>query len=567
MPIHTARSSIFIGYFSLLCLVVISACQPAAAQPGALASPTAVQFPTDQPSPSPVPLPSATPEPSPQPDTLWLPNYLPEPLAASIKSQSILAPAAAEEDATVRFDLLAGDTEISHAGVDWVYALAAPFPTISDEVSGDWLRDAWTNGPQANVPVRTLLVDPSTFPLLEKKWGKASGMVKTVPQNQMLDAAWEPGGVWAILPFDLLEPRWKVIAVDGQSPVRKDFDPRTYPLTLSFGLTGNPQAAEKIASLLPPSNRLPEKMTVVVVTGVTALVRGTASLMEGLGMTYPAQDIGGLLRDADILHISNEVPFAENCPQPFDWRELVFCSQTEYIKLLEDVGTDVVELTGDHFKDWGPEAMLYTLKLYQERGWKYYGGGANAAEANQPAIFEHHGNRIAFTGCNAKEPGYAGASDTSPGAIHCDFDEMEAKVKKLSADGYLPIVTFQHLEYYQYAAHPILKTDFHKMADSGAVIVSGSQAHQPHAFELLPDSFLHYGLGNLFFDQTNQGDEPRTAFIDRHIFYNGRHISTELLTIYLVDYARSRPMTPDERRALLKAVFDASGWSKFTTEP
>ena len=54
-----------------------------------------------------------------------------------------------------------------------------------------------------------------------------------------------------------------------------------------------------------------------MLTGVTALVRGTASLMEGQGMTYPAQEIGDWLREADILHISNEVPFAENCPQPY----------------------------------------------------------------------------------------------------------------------------------------------------------------------------------------------------------------------------------------------------------
>ena len=137
---------------------------------------------------------------------------------------------------------------------------------------------------------------------------------------------------------------------------------------------------------------------------------------------------------------------------------------------------------------------------------------------------------------------------------------MAESVKELRAEGYLPIVTFQHLEYYSYEAHPILQKDFRQMADAGAVIVSGSQAHQPHAFEFKIDSFLHYGLGNLFFDQTNQGVPPRTAFIDRHVFYEGRQISTELLTIYLIDYARSRPMTPEERQEMLSTVFKASGW-------
>jgi poly-gamma-glutamate synthesis protein (capsule biosynthesis protein) len=140
------------------------------------------------------------------------------------------------------------------------------------------------------------------------------------------------------------------------------------------------------------------------------------------------------------------------------------------------------------------------------------------------------------------------------------MDEMVAQVKKVRADGYAPIVTFQHLEYYSYTANPILQKDFREMADAGAVIVSGSQAHQPHAFEFDNGAYLHYGLGNLFFDQTNQGFPPRTAFIDRHVFYEGKHISTELLTIYLIDYARSRPMTPEERKTMLETVFQASGW-------
>jgi poly-gamma-glutamate synthesis protein (capsule biosynthesis protein) len=204
--------------------------------------------------------------------------------------------------------------------------------------------------------------------------------------------------------------------------------------------------------------------------------------------------------------------------------------------------------------------MLFTLDLYEQRGWQTYGGGANRADAAEPAKFEHNGNRIAFLGCNGKPPGYATASDTSPGALHCDMDDMARRVRALKAEGYLPIFTFQHLEYYQYVAHPLLQVDFQKIAEAGAVIVSGSQAHQPHAFEIRDGAFLHYGLGNLFFDQTNQGDPPRTAFIDRHVIYNGRHISTELLTIYFEDWARARPMTADERAELLQTVFEASEW-------
>jgi poly-gamma-glutamate synthesis protein (capsule biosynthesis protein) len=446
----------------------------------------------------------------------------------------------------------------------WVYALVAPFPTVSDELDYDSLVKFWsTDAPtDPELPFTSLLVDPSTAAVMDHKIGPHGTGVKIRPASHILDAAWKSKTIWAIVPFELLEPRWKVIALAGQSPLQKSFNPQRYPLTVYFGLSGDSSLRDLLlqSSPLAKTNRDPDHLTTVMLTGVTALVRGTASLMEGRGLTYPAQDIGPWLREADILHISNEVAFAKNCPPPFDWKDLVFCSRPKYIELLEDVGADVIELTGDHFQDWGPEATLYTLEMYKERGWPYYGGGANSIEAAQAVKLEHHGNRIAFLGCNAKSEGYALASETTPGALHCNFEQLVEDVRKLRAEGYLPIVTFQHLEYYSYQIHPILQKDFNRVADAGAVIVSGSQAHQPHGFEITHDAFLHYGLGNLFFDQTNQGDAPRTAFIDRHIIYNGRHISTELLTIYLVDYARSRPMTQPERQALLEAVFKASGW-------
>ncbi|MGW8250716.1 MAG: CapA family protein, partial [Anaerolineales bacterium] len=222
--------------------------------------------------------------------------------------------------------------------------------------------------------------------------------------------------------------------------------------------------------------------------------------------------------------------------------------------------TDVVELTGDHFGDWGSDAMRYTLDLYRQNDMPYYGGGYDLEDARKPLLIEHNGNRLAFIGCNSKEPGYGTARQDNPGAVHCDFDWLTAEIARLRSDGYLPIVTFQDTEYYSYIPQPKLIRDFHPAADAGAVIVSGSQAHQPHGMEFYQGAFIHYGLGNLFFDQYHMGLPTGQGFIDRHVFYDGRYISTELLGIRFVDFARSRPMTPEERQELLQSVFDASLW-------
>ena len=453
----------------------------------------------------------------------------------------------------------------------WIYSLVAPFPSLTDQIVKTDLIHFWQDHTAA-FPAEKLLLDPVTLKLFTEKWGDPdSQSIQLAENDQMLTMAWDNPGWWALIPFEELQPRWKVIALDGNSPIRKDFNQNEYPLTVQFGFVGEQPFINSFYSqyglyspgqLSKKSNYQPEHLTTVALTGVTALVRATAGWMENFGLTYPAQDIRDILLEADITHINNEIPFTPKCPPPYPREEtLVFCSKPKYTELLMDIGTDIVELDGDHFQDWGPEAVLYTLDLYQELGLKTYGGGRNLEEARRPLLINHNDNKFAFLGCNAKEIGYAGADTDQPGAFHCDIEWMQDQIKQLKADGYLPIVTFQHKEYYSYIAHdPQMLSDFRAMADAGAVIISGSQAHQPQSMEFYKDSFLHYGLGNLFSDQYDEGIPTRQAFIDRHVFYEGRHISTELLSIIFIDYARPRPMTEEERAELLRTIFNASAW-------
>ena len=500
--------------------------------------------------------------------SLWVAPYLPQDIQTDMLLPENVLLTDSQQAADLWLDV-AGDQPLSQ----WVYALAAPFATVDDAITSQDLLKVWHGEIGVTSSLRRILVDGNTKAIFEKKWGPpSSSTVILTDVESLLSAAWSEDGSWAIIPFDSLETRWKVITVDSISPIDDDFDMLNYALTVEFSLLGksddlqnfNTQVAAMGSVFIPVTNRDENKITTVVMTGVTALVRGTAYMMEKYGMTYPALDIGDILRSADITHISNEIPFTETCPNPFynsaNDANLVFCSKPEYIALLDAIGTDVVELTGDHFRDWGADAMLSTLDMYDQRGWEYYGGGRNLADGQQPALFEHNGNKIAFLGCNAKPEGYATAGIDYPGAVHCDMDEMAAQIKAVKTQGYIPVVTFQHIEYYAYTASPFLVQDFHTVAEAGAAIVSGSQAHQPQAFEFYHGSFLHYGLGNLFFDQYGEGFAQRQAFIDRYFIYNGRVLSTDLITIMFVDMARSRLMNSDERQQLLETIFSASGW-------
>lgn len=498
--------------------------------------------------------------------TLAVDPDLPPGVADRLALPEWLALAGQAQDASLLLTAAAGESQPVGR---WVYALAAPFPTVTGELSAEQLRRMWNGngGPFGNRP---LLLAESTYRLWSAVWGAAGeGAVQVLPPEELLQAAWA-GGSPALLPFEALEPRWKVLAVAGQSPIRVDFDPSAYPLSLPLTVTGAGELPGLVQAdyglggeqpLLAGDNRQRERLTTVALTGVTALVRATAFTMEQRGATYPAQDVGALLAAADILHVSNEVPFARDCPYPNPVQtDLKFCSSPDYIELLEAIGTDVVELTGDHFADWGREAMDFTLELYEQRDWPVYGGGADLDSGRAPLTLEHNGNKIAFIGCNAKGGGFAQASAGNPGAVSCDFDYMQRQVRQLSEEGYQVIATFQHFEYYTYAAQPNQVADAHRLTEAGAAIVSGSQAHQPQGMEFDGRAFIHHGLGNLFFDQLEVSAATRQAFIDRHVFYDGRYISTELIPIVFVDFARPRFMDENEASELLGAVFSASGW-------
>jgi len=568
--------------YKLLLLISLTAllasCLPAAGnngQTGVQLPPLEIplrEFPTSTPAPgntqvsgNPESLPTATPV---QP-TLSLPimagtiTPFPYPLWIDASVPDVLREAALELNLPVADSASAARLELGPASSSdanpstWIYALVAPFPTVMDGVSKSDLEAAWNASDSGPMPGSPLWMTESTLEAMTAVFGEAGeGAVNTVPADELIDILWENQPSWGIVPFESLDPKLKVLTIDQESPVRNDFDQSMYPLKVDFALTGTNAADFE----LPLTNRDPSKMTVLLMTGVTALVRATATRMEIIGVDYPAWDIGETLKAADITHISNEVPFYTSCPYPDPRQEeLVFCSNPKYIDLLEQVGTDVVELTGNHFQDYGSVATLQTLDMYNERQWPYYGGGTDLEDSREPALLTHNGNRFAFIGCNPIGPQFAWATETEPGAAPCgDYEWMKTEIADLAQKGYIVIATFQYIEYYEPVPIDEHVSDFRAIADSGATIVNGSQAHIPMAMEFYDDAFIHYGLGNLFFDQM---DGPmRREFLDRHVFYDGRYISTELLTALLEDYARPRPMQTDERASFLVDMFGYSGW-------
>jgi len=496
-----------------------------------------------------------------EPLTIYLHPGLPESLK-KIDNQNQYPETEFEEEASIRV-LVGPSDSVDQENIrsDWIYTLAAPFYTITDDMNFEDLSKLWRGEVRAINQFSKIYVTASTSAAIRTVLGTPDeSMVEVISKQEFDEIPLDDNESLMILPFEDLTKNWKVIRVDQQAPIDIDFNPQNYPLKAAIWIETQLETHD---IQMPESNYNPDNRTVLIMTGVTALTRATAYRMEIEGNQYPGRDIREWLTSADLTHISNEVPFAANCPPPDPVQEnLIFCSSPERIELLEYVGADIIELTGNHLLDYGLTAINLTLDMYDQREWLTYAGGRDQVDARSPALITHNGNKLAFIGCNTVGPPNAWAAETKPGAAACDnFQWMVNEIERLKDNGYLPIVTFQYAE--DYTAYPSTQmvSDFQMMADAGAVIVNGSQAHTPKIMTFYGTSFLHFGLGNLFFDQMEVYyndvylSGTRQEFIDRLVFYDGQLISIELLTAMLEDYARPRPMTSVEREDFLSRIF------------
>ena len=456
------------------------------------------------------------------------------------------------------------------ATFDLVFAAAVPFFTTDDEINASTLKSLWTDSSSEDEG-RVILVTDETNSLLNAIWGEPGDQVFIGEAGELLNLAEATPTSIAIIPFEQISPLWKILKINGVSPLDKPFIQEDYPLTVTFSLIteleDQPEIlalAEHLKELIPSTNRDESKMTVLVMTGTTAITRAVAYKVTINDSEYPIAFVKDWFLDADLRHVSNESPFVKDCPPPDPYTSsLRFCSSPAMLEVLENIGVNIVELSGNHIMDYLEENLLYTFDLYEERGMTYYAAGRNSEAAREPVLLEHNGNKIAFIGCNAAGPSSVWAREDRAGAAECDLDYLTRTIADLKDRGYVVVTTFQHEELakqdgaatvYMFAEK--ISGDFQKVAEAGASIVQGSQAHYPMGFEFVGDSLIHYGLGNFLFDQ--MWDPNRYEFIDRHIIYDGKYINTELLTAFLTDWSQPTPMEQEERQQFLKVIFNAS---------
>jgi len=411
---------------------------------------------------------------------------------------------------------------------EWRYALIGALYDPVEDMTRDELVAAWRDG--------RIGASPETAAALATVLG--AGTPPPLAARPQLDSSHR-----AIVSADQLVPAWKVITVGGAHPLEQ---PATGALDVPLCGPAGPGRVTNID---------PGKLTTIAMTGTTAPTRYIALLMEQKGVTYPVRDVEPWLRGADFVHVSNEVSFVPSCDTGTGKRTMSFCARESYIALLEAAHTKIVELTGSHLSDYGRQWIDHSLELYRARGWLTFGGGHDQIDATTPRTLEHHGNQVAFLGCNMVHT-TSRTITNGPDVAACDLARMAWQVRDLRSRGIVPIVSIQHEEVYHHDPPDALLGDFRRLAAAGAAFVMGSQAHCAHPWEIHAGAYIHYGPGNLFFDQ---GWAPvRDAAADRLYIHAGRLLTIGHLYTRIEERGRPRPMTPAERTELLARLARAA---------
>ena len=334
------------------------------------------------------------------------------------------------------------------------------------------------------------------------------------------------------IPAAQLSPKVKLLALDG-SYYLDSFQKGAVFRQVTF----HDAAAGKANGLHFSSELTKDAVLKVNMSGVTALTRVFMKKLSSVkDPTYFSQKIGPFLADADITHTSDEVSFQPGC----QYNITVFCALPEMIEPLKASGIDVVELTGNHNNDVGTKYDTDTINLYHSLGWHTFGGGLNSAEAAKPYIADQKQSKVAFLGYNyADSPhGTPIATADGPGANSFDFDKIKTAAAAAKQQADFVIVDVQYNECYAYpdgyVPYPICyqpianqTADFRKIIDLGADMVVGTQAHQPQTYELYNGKPIYYGLGNLYFEQT-QWPDTEEGMILTHYFLKGQLLQTKL---------------------------------------
>jgi poly-gamma-glutamate synthesis protein (capsule biosynthesis protein) len=252
----------------------------------------------------------------------------------------------------------------------------------------------------------------------------------------------------------------------------------------------------------------PRSRTTVTFVGDIMLGRGVAAAHRR-DPVAPLRGMRSFLHRADLTVGNLESTLSDAGPPQQGGDS--FAADPQVLPGMSRFGFDALSLANNHTGDFGPAALVDTVRAFRGSGVMPFGAGRDLQEAARPLVLERHGVRFGFLGFNAigetprAAPHRAGALSvrmpprTGPLNRH-DLARVLDEVQRLERRVDVVVVMPHWGTQYTHAVEPAQRLVGRRLVDAGADLVIGGHPHWVQPVERYRGAVIAYSLGNFVFD-------------------------------------------------------------------
>ena len=190
---------------------------------------------------------------------------------------------------------------------------------------------------------------------------------------------------------------------------------------------------------------------------------------EGL-KNIMSEDLQKEFKDADIAMVNNEFPYSNRGTQAQD-KQYTFRADPSNVKILNEMGVDIVSLANNHALDFGVDALIDSMEALKGASILYGGAGNNLDEAKEIKYIEKNNKKVAFLCATRVIPVSEWNATDDRAGLFTTYDSRNL-VTQLAK----------------------------KYIDAGADMVIGAHSHCLQGMEVYNGKLITYSLGNFIFN-------------------------------------------------------------------
>lgn len=239
-------------------------------------------------------------------------------------------------------------------------------------------------------------------------------------------------------------------------------------------------------------------------------------------------------------------------------KQWTFHASPSYINILKDVKYDLLSVANNHTLDYGTDAFVDMLKLLNNSGISYVGGGVNFEDATSPFIFEANGKKIAIIATTIVLPDSSWVASGDNVGLNGGYQKMNI-LKQIGEvkENVDKVVVFAHWGVEREdEANEIQILMAHAFVDKGADLVLGCHSHTIQNIEYYKGVPIFYSIGNFIYGSTDTDTALLSATFD---FTKGAEYDLKVKLVPGISfYEISKAFTKQQRIEYMKKLIDRS---------